>query len=351
MQDGRDIIRGRNLLYTDLVGRDACGIGGVAAREGKPSHEVIAKSLLALVAMEHRGGVCGSSGDGAGLTCQLPQAFFREQALKLFGPGCGVKPDSMLAVGSLLLPRDRAQADKARAITSKIIAGGPITLLGWRTVPVNDDKIPSKESERRPLLEQVILLVDAKSPDIERELYRRRLKLRHEFTLAGIDAYIANLSSKLVNYKGLLTSNQFAEYFNDLLDPSFESGLSSFHRRYSTNTYPNWALAQPFHLLCHNGEINTLKTNRNAVHAYSRGLDPVLPGGELLSPNTSSSRRAGAFSVPSEPPSLPPLKASPMSGDRKPSMPSSTTVEPTAAWVHGMARPASFLPMAQRWLA
>ena len=96
MRDGRDIIRSRNLLYTDVVGRDACGIGGVAAREGKPSHEVIAKSLLALVAMEHRGGVCGSSGDGAGLTCQLPLSFFREQALKLFGPGCGVKTNSLL---------------------------------------------------------------------------------------------------------------------------------------------------------------------------------------------------------------------------------------------------------------
>ena len=289
MRDGRDIIRSRNLLYTDVVGRDACGIGGVAAREGKPSHEVIAKSLLALVAMEHRGGVCGSSGDGAGLTCQLPLSFFREQALKLFGPGCGVKTNSPMAVGSLLLPRERAQAEKARDLVAKTLAGGPLKLLGWRAVPVNDDKIPAKDAESRPLLEQVLLLIDPAMADVERELYRRRLKLRHALATAGVEAYVSSLSSKLVNYKGLLTSDQFAEYFNDLLDPSFESGLCAFHRRYSTNTYPNWALAQPFRLLCHNGEINTLKTNRNAVHAYSRGLEPALPGGELLSPNMSDS--------------------------------------------------------------
>ena len=103
-------------------------------------------------------------------------------------------------------------------------------------------------------------------------------------TQAGLNVYIPTLSARLVGYKGLLTSLQFADFYPDLADPAFETGLALFHRRYSTNTYPNWTLAQPFRLLCHNGEINTIRTTRNAVHAYARGLEPPLPGRDLLTP-------------------------------------------------------------------
>src|SRR5262249_6678224 len=123
----------------------------------------------------------------------------------------------------------------------------------------------------------------------ERWLYRRRLELRQRLSEAGLSAYVPSLSSRLVSYKGLLTSQQLAEYYPDLLDPSFETGLGIFHRRYSTNTYPNWTLAQPFRFSCHNGEINTVQTNRNAVHAYARGLEPPLPGRALLTPGVSDS--------------------------------------------------------------
>src|SRR2546423_5141503 len=118
MLDGRTIIRARNLLYRDEVGRDACGIGGVAAREGKPSHEVVKKALLALKNMEHRGGVCGQSGDGAGVTCQVPQAFFKEQARALRLDGARyLKPEDRLAGGGLFLPDPHAQArDRAPAL-------------------------------------------------------------------------------------------------------------------------------------------------------------------------------------------------------------------------------------------
>ncbi len=289
MRDGRDIIRSRDLLYSDTVGRDACGIGGVAAREGKPSHEVIVKSLMALSAMEHRGGVCGTSGDGAGLTCQLPQSFFRSLAVELFGPKCGLLDNSLLAIGSFMLPKDEGQAAEARKLAAQDLSFGDIKLIGWRKVPVNDDKIPTDVVAARPNLEQAFLLLDPNIQSAERELHRRRLILRHSLHIAGNETYICGISSRLINYKGLLTSHQFVEYFEDLLNPAFETGLAVFHRRYSTNTYPNWALAQPFRLLCHNGEINTLKTNRNAVHAYSQGIEPPLPGGELLSPSMSDS--------------------------------------------------------------
>ena len=157
MRDGRDIIRSRDLLYSDTVGRDACGIGGVAAREGKPSHEVIVKSLMALSAMEHRGGVCGTSGDGAGLTCQLPQSFFRSLAVELFGPKCGLLDNSLLAIGSFMLPKDEGQAAEARKLAAQDLSFGDIKLIGWRKVPVNDDKIPTDVVAARPNLEQAFL--------------------------------------------------------------------------------------------------------------------------------------------------------------------------------------------------
>ncbi len=115
------------------------------------------------------------------------------------------------------------------------------------------------------------------------------MELRHRFSQEALDVYVPSLSARLVSYKGMLTSFHLADFYADLVDPAFETGLAIFHRRYSTNTYPNWTLAQPFRFSCHNGEINTVRTNRNAVHAYSRGLEPPLPGSDLLTPKMSDS--------------------------------------------------------------
>ena len=122
-----------------------------------------------------------------------------------------------------------------------------------------------------------------------RWLYHRRLELRQRFREERLEVYVPSLSARLVSYKGLLTSFALCDFYADLTDSSFESGLSIFHRRYSTNTYPNWNLGQPFRFSCHNGELNTIRTNRNAVHAYARGLEPPLPGNELLTPLMSDS--------------------------------------------------------------
>src|SRR5207237_857177 len=123
----------------------------------------------------------------------------------------------------------------------------------------------------------------------ERWLFLRRLELRERFPAAGLNVYVPSLSAKLVSYKGLLTCPQLADYYADLSDAAFESGVAVFHRRYSTNTFPNGTVAQPFRLTCHNGEINAVRTNRNAVSAFSRGLNPPLPGGDLLTPKMSDS--------------------------------------------------------------
>ena len=285
-------VRDGGLLYTDDVGHDACGIGGVAAKDGKPCHEVLRKAALALNCMEHRGGVCGDAGDGAGITSVIPQPFFKEEAkrLKLDGASA-LKADDRLAIGVVFInDREPALVDRARALIREKLANGPVRFLGFRSVPTNDDALPSLARSTKPTaIEQVFLQVTGDSEQVERWLYLRRLELRAAFTSANLNTYLPSLSARLVSYKGLVTSPQLGEFYADLANPAFETGIAFFHRRYSTNTFPNWILAQPFRATCHNGEINTVRTTRNAVGAFARGLRPPLPGGDLLTPKMSDS--------------------------------------------------------------
>ena len=291
MFDGRPLVRTGNYLYQDDVGHDACGIGGVAARDGRPSHEVIQKTVLGLLSVEHRGGLCGEAGDGAGLICQIPQAYFREEAKKLrLDRARYLKPEDHLAVGVVFIAEaDPMRRDRAKAMIREVLAAGPVHWLGWRQVPTHDDALPEVARRTRPHIEQLLLRIEGESDAVEPWLYHARLELRHRARQAGLDVYIPTLSARVISYKGLLTSQQFADYYPDLADSAFETGLALFHRRYSTNTYPNWTLAQPFRLSCHNGEINTIRTTRNAVHAYARGLEPPLPGRNLLTAGASDS--------------------------------------------------------------
>ena len=155
--------------------------------------------------------------------------------------------------------------------------------------PSADSLLQSERQEAARVREQLRAMQGRPPHEIERWLYRARLELRHRCRKAKLDLYVPSLSAQLITYKGLLTSPQLCDYYPDLTDPAFEAGLAIFHRRYSTNTYPNWTLAQPFRFSCHNGEINTLHTNRNAVHAYARSLEPPLPGHDLLTPKASDS--------------------------------------------------------------
>ncbi|HJZ92761.1 MAG TPA: glutamate synthase-related protein [Gemmataceae bacterium] len=292
MDAGLALIRSGQLLYTDDVGRDACGIGGVAAKDGKATAEVVRKALTALKALEHRGGICGDAGDGAGLTCQIPQAFLKEEAKRLkFDQARYLRPEDRLAVGVFFfLDTDPAKVDQARALIQDTLASGPIHWFGWRTIPTNQDALSARSRAVRPgAIEQLLLRCNAPVAEVEAFLYRRRLELRQKFLEAGLNVYIPSLSARLVSYKALATSFQFIAFYADLARDDFESGVVIFHRRYSTNTYPNWALAQPFRYSCHNGEINTIRTTRNAVHAYSRALNPPVPGGDLLTPKLSDS--------------------------------------------------------------
>ncbi len=291
-QAGLARVRSGELLFTNEVGHDACGIGAVAARDGKPSAEVLKKALLALNCMEHRGGVCGDAGDGAGLTTVIPQAFFREEAKRLrFEDARYLKPEDALGVGVIFfIDTDPAKIERGRAAIRTALTGGPVQFLGFRTVPTNDGVLPRKALEARPgAFEQVIFRVNGDIEDVERWLFTRRLELRELFKAEGLQVYLPSLSARLVSYKGLLTSPQLEAFYSDLTDPAYETGIAIFHRRYSTNTFPNWTLGQPFRYTCHNGEINTVRTARNAVTAFSRGLQPPLPGGDLLTAKMSDS--------------------------------------------------------------
>ncbi len=298
---GQQRVLSGELLYTDDIGRDACGIGGVAAADGKPSAEVVRKAVIALKCMEHRGGVCGDAGDGAGLTAALPQAFFKAEAKRLrLDNARTLKTEDTLAVGVVFfLDSDPVKIDSARGVIRDALPGafdshrggqGQVEFLGFRPVPTHEDVLPKKARETRPgAIEQVLFKVEGDPAEVDRVLFLRRLDLRERLRASGLGAYVCSLSTRLISYKGLMTSPQFADFYPDLADPAFETGIATFHRRYSTNTFPNWTLAQPFRLTCHNGEINTIRTNRNAVSAFSRALHPPLPGGELLTPKMSDS--------------------------------------------------------------
>ena len=292
MNAGLALVRSGQLLYTDDVGKDACGIGGVASKDGKPAAEVVRRALTALKALEHRGGICGDAGDGAGLTCQIPQVFLKEEAKRLrFDQAKYLKPEDRLAIGVFFfLDTDPAKIDRARTLIRDTLQDSPVHWFGWRTIPTNEDALASRARATRPgAIDQLLLRCNAPVAEVEAFLYRRRLALRHSLAEAGLAVYIPSLSARLVSYKGLMTSPQFVDFYPDLARDDFEAGIAIFHRRYSTNTYPNWSLAQPFRYSCHNGEINTTRTTRNAVHAYARGLHPAIPGGDLLTPKMSDS--------------------------------------------------------------
>src|SRR5580704_14532546 len=157
---GLERVRSGELLYTDEVGHDACGIGGVAARDGKPSHEVLQKAVIALNCMEHRGGSCGDAGDGAGITTTIPQSFLKEEAKRLKLDGARyLKPEDRIAVGVVFLTdADSGKVEQARSLIRESLSAGPVRYLGIRSVPVNNDALPERARETKPsVIEQVLL--------------------------------------------------------------------------------------------------------------------------------------------------------------------------------------------------
>ncbi len=256
--------------FVDTEQHDACGVGFVAAIDGKPRREVVEKAVEALKALWHRGAVDadGKTGDGAGIHVQLPQAFFREHVVRTGHP----EPKGLIAVGQVFLPRtDLSAQERCRAIVETEVLNWGYTIYGWRQVPIDISIIGEKANATRPEIEQIMVGNDGSVSDeqFERDLYiiRRRI----EKAVAGEQIggfYICTLSARSIIYKGMFLAEQLTAFYPDLLDERFESNFAVYHQRYSTNTFPTWQLAQPFRTLAHNGEINTLRGNVNWMKAH-----------------------------------------------------------------------------------
>ncbi len=261
-------------LYDPAYEHDACGVAFVARLSGDADHDIIAKGLTALGNLDHRGatGVDAAAGDGAGMLLQVPDAFLRE-VVDFDLPGAG-----QYAMGMAFLPTDPAKRATAKRTTEYLAIEEGLTVHGWRTVPTSAETLSPVSAGNMPFFEQVFVSSAAGLSGIEldRAVYPMRQRARND---AGV--YFASLSARTTVYKGMLTTQQFAEVFPDLLDPRMASALALVHSRFSTNTFPAWELAHPYRLMAHNGEINTVKGNRNWMRAREALLDTDLIPGDM----------------------------------------------------------------------
>ena len=248
----------------------SCGVGLVVAKDGKQRRQVVEAGIDALKAVWHRGAVDadGKTGDGAGIHVQIPVDFFKDQVRRT-----GHEPgDELMAVGMIFLPReDFGAQETCRTIVETEVLRLGYYIYGWRHVPVDVSCLGDKANATRPEVEQ-ILISNSKGVDeetFERELYVIRRRIEKAVTAAQVnDFYVCSLSCRSVIYKGMMLAEQVAVFFPDLMDERFISAFAIYHQRYSTNTFPQWWLAQPFRMLAHNGEINTLKGNLNWMKSH-----------------------------------------------------------------------------------
>ncbi|MEL7481582.1 MAG: glutamate synthase central domain-containing protein, partial [Pseudomonadota bacterium] len=256
--------------YNPADEHDACGVGLVAALDGQPRRDIVEMGIRALKNVWHRGAVDadGKTGDGAGIRLDVPQQFFRDQVTRT-----GHTPaEAVICVGQIFLPRtDLAAQEAARTIVESEILNQGFYIYGWRQPPVDISVIGRKAADTRPEIEQVMFRdVGGRSrEDMERALYICRRRIEKFAREANIPAfYICSLSHKSLIYKGMFLAEDIDNFYLDLKDERFVSTVAIYHQRYSTNTFPQWALAQPFRVLAHNGEINTLRGNLNWLKSH-----------------------------------------------------------------------------------
>lgn len=281
-------------LYKSDDEHASCGVGLVVAISGKPSRKVVENGINALKAVWHRGAVDadGKTGDGAGIHVQIPVPFFYDQVVRT-----GHKPDAdkLIAVGQVFLPRtDFGAQERCRTIVETEVLRMGHYIYGWRHVPVDISVLGDKANATRPEIEQILIRNDKaiSEEQFERELYIIRRRIEKAALAAQIQGlYLCSLSCRSIIYKGMMLAEQVAVFYPDLMDDRFESAFAIYHQRYSTNTFPQWWLAQPFRMLAHNGEINTLKGNVNWMKSHeirmasanfgdaAEDIKPIIPGG------------------------------------------------------------------------
>ena len=259
----------KNHIYREDFEHDNCGVGLVASIDGESRRDIVEKGVEALKAVFHRGAVDadGKTGDGAGIMLEVSTSFFNKQVLRT---GHKANEKNLLGVGMIFLPkRDFGAQEKCRAIVEYEIIKAGMNIFGWRQVPVNTEILGEKANYTKPEIEQIIFSPKESQEDLEKKLYLTRRRIENKIKALNInDFYICSLSTETIVYKGMFLAEQLSEFYTDLLDPDFKSKFAIYHQRYSTNTFPTWSLAQPFRVLAHNGEINTLKGNINWMSAH-----------------------------------------------------------------------------------
>jgi glutamate synthase (NADPH/NADH) large chain len=271
-------------LHSPAFERDGCGFGLIAQMDGKASHWLVHTAIGSLARLSHRGAVAadGKTGDGCGLLLRMPEEFCRAKAAEE-----GMKTGPLFAVGTVFLSPDGAYAASARRRLGREVAAQGLKVLGWRVVPTDPSACGDEALKTLPRIEQVFvdappgLAVDA----FERHLYVARRRCAKAIEPRDGAFYVASLSSRVLSYKGLVIPENLPVLYPDLNHERLVSSLCVFHQRFSTNTWPQWRLAQPFRYLAHNGEINTLQGNRNWAAARSHTFrTPLIPDMEAIRP-------------------------------------------------------------------
>ena len=270
-------------LYDPAQSHDACGTGFIANIDGSRSHRIVELAVESVVNLTHRGAVSSdaASGDGAGVTIQVPFELLAPEAARL---GYELSGPGMLAVAMVFLPHDEHQRPVSRAILEDAVSAAGLQVMGWRVVPTDPTVLGGLALQTVPGVEQLLITrpTSIDSQEFERALYLARRRAERSYRSRSLDCYVVSMSSRTVVYKGLMVAPQLAAFYPDLGDERTVSSIALFHQRFATNTLPNWHLAQPFRLIAHNGEINTLLGNRNWMQAREPELtSPVW--GDLIS--------------------------------------------------------------------
>src|SRR3989304_785474 len=267
----RNIKPAKQGLYDPANEHDACGVGFVANIKGRKSHDIIAQGLQILRNLAHRGatGADPLTGDGAGILLQIPDTFFR-RALKSEQAGIELPPAGKYGVAMVFLPQAPASRSVCERIIEDTLSAEGQQFIAWRDVPTCNDGVGEGVKVVEPYIRQVFIKRGAACPDVdtfERKLFVIRKCIEHTVRAARMEQhemfYITSMSARTIVYKGMLLANQLGSFYPDLSDKTMVSALALVHQRFSTNTFPSWDLAQPFRLVCHNGEINTLRGNVN----------------------------------------------------------------------------------------
>lgn len=273
-------------LYLPAFEKDSCGFGLIADMDGRAGHQLVTTAIKSLERLTHRGAIAadGKTGDGCGLLLKMPVDYMRGKAEE-----AKIKTGKLFAVGTVFLSRETAHAEASKSVLARALRERGLQPAGWREVPVNPQACGEEALSSMPRVEQ--LFVNAREDNaaaFERALFIARRRAEMEIAKSDDTFYVTSLSSRTVIYKGLVMPENLPVFYEDLNDRRLETSICVFHQRFSTNTWPQWQLAQPFRFLAHNGEINTIQGNRNWANARAHQFKvPELPELSELSPLVS----------------------------------------------------------------